>query len=260
MSLIGKNIKKIRSVKKLNQTAFASLFELKRTSIGAYEEGRAEPKIDTLIKIANHFSIPIDTLLTKELTINDLYQFDIFKEEITSGHTKHNSVSDLIQESSSTMPLVNRGKTLEYILKSDKASYLNSLPTVRLPINLNITSRAFEHTGEAMVNNNIGVKDGDIVIGLSTPKKAWDKIQKNGLFIAVVQQRILLRRIEKITEDAITLRPDNPNYSQEVIPFSDIKELWKIMGFYSLHLPAQNQNRIDELETKLNQILTKLNK
>lgn len=260
MSLIGKNIKKIRSVKKLNQTAFATLFELKRTSIGAYEEGRAEPKIDTLIKIANYFSIPIDTLLTKELTINDLYQFDIFKEEITTGHTKHNNVSDLLRNASSDMPLVNREQTLEYILKSNTSNYLNSLPTVSLPIKLNITSRAFEHTGEAMVNNNIGVKDGDIIIGLASPKQGWKKIQPNSLFIVVEQQRILLRRVDSVSEDAITLRPDNPNYSKETIQFSNIKELWKIMGFYSLHLPAQNQNRIDELESKLNQILTKLNK
>ena len=49
MSYIGKNIKKIRSVKKLSQSAFADIFGLKRTSIGAYEEGRAEPKIDKVI-------------------------------------------------------------------------------------------------------------------------------------------------------------------------------------------------------------------
>ncbi len=259
MSLIGKNIKKIRSVKKLNQTAFATLFELKRTSIGAYEEGRAEPKIDTLIKIANYFSIPIDALLTKELTINDLYQFDIFKDEITTGHTKHNSVSGLLQNSSSDMPLVDRTNFLEYILKSDKSSYLNTLPTVSLPIKLNITSRAFEHTGEAMVSNNVGVKDGDIIIGLATPKQGWKKVQPNTLFIIVEQQRMLLRRVESVSEEAITFRPDNPNYSKEIIPYDNIKEIWKIMGFYSLHLPAHNQNRIDELENKLNQILVKLN-
>ena len=243
MSLIGKNIKKIRSVKKLNQTAFATLFELKRTSIGAYEEGRAEPKIDTLIKIANYFSIPIDALLTKELTINDLYQFDIFKDEITTGHTKHNSVSGLLQNSSSDMPLVDRTNFLEYILKSDKSSYLNTLPTVSLPIKL----------------NNVGVKDGDIIIGLATPKQGWKKVQPNTLFIIVEQQRMLLRRVESVSEEAITFRPDNPNYSKEIIPYNNIKEIWKIMGFYSLHLPAHNQNRIDELENKLNQILVKLN-
>ncbi len=81
MSYVGKNIKKIRSVKNLNQSQFADLFELKRASIGAYEEGRAEPKIATLIEIAKHFGISTDDLLNKELSVNDLYHFDIFKKD-----------------------------------------------------------------------------------------------------------------------------------------------------------------------------------
>ena len=40
MSYIGKNIKKLRSVKGLSQAKFAELFDIKRASIGAYEEGR----------------------------------------------------------------------------------------------------------------------------------------------------------------------------------------------------------------------------
>ncbi|MCR9155344.1 MAG: helix-turn-helix domain-containing protein [Bacteroidetes bacterium] len=81
MSYVGKNIKKIRSVKNLNQSDFADLFELKRASIGAYEEGRAEPKIATLIEIAKHFGISTDDLLNKELSVNDLFHFDIFKKD-----------------------------------------------------------------------------------------------------------------------------------------------------------------------------------
>ena len=69
MSYFGKNIRKIRSLKSLSQQAFAELFNLKRGTLGAYEEGRSEPKIETLIKIANYFSIPIDELLTTELII-----------------------------------------------------------------------------------------------------------------------------------------------------------------------------------------------
>lgn len=81
MSYVGKNIKKIRAVKNLNQSQFADIFELKRASIGAYEEGRAEPKIATLMQIANHFGISTDDLLNKELSVNDLYHFDIFKKD-----------------------------------------------------------------------------------------------------------------------------------------------------------------------------------
>ncbi len=88
MSYVGKNIKKIRSVKNLNQTKFAELFDLKRASIGAYEEGRAEPKIGTITEIAKYFGITIDDLLNKELSVNDLYHFDIFQKDYVKnkGH------------------------------------------------------------------------------------------------------------------------------------------------------------------------------
>ncbi len=75
MSLFSKNIKKIRIAKKLTQTEFAKLFGLKRTTLGAYEEGRAEPKIDVLIKIAEYFRLNLDSLLRKELTVNEIFHF-----------------------------------------------------------------------------------------------------------------------------------------------------------------------------------------
>ena len=72
MSKIGKNIRKIRKFCKLNQTQFAEIFDLKRSNIGSYEEERAEPKTDCIISIAKYFSIKIEFLLTKELTVNDI--------------------------------------------------------------------------------------------------------------------------------------------------------------------------------------------
>tara|TARA_B100000767_G_C19633253_1_gene479234 strand:- start:185 stop:841 length:657 start_codon:yes stop_codon:yes gene_type:complete len=75
MSIIGKNIKKIRTTKNLNQTEFGKIFSLTRGSIGSYEEGRAEPKINTLKQIANKFSISLDAIISTELTVNQLSGF-----------------------------------------------------------------------------------------------------------------------------------------------------------------------------------------
>jgi transcriptional regulator with XRE-family HTH domain len=72
MSFFGTNIKKIRQVKGLSQKAFADLFNLNRGVISAYEEGRAEPKIDTLLKVAHHFNLDINDFLTKTLQVNNL--------------------------------------------------------------------------------------------------------------------------------------------------------------------------------------------
>ncbi|WP_100074758.1 helix-turn-helix domain-containing protein [Chryseobacterium camelliae] len=72
MSFFGTNIKKIRQVKGLSQKAFADLFDLNRGVISSYEEGRAEPKIETILKVANYFNLDLDKLLTEILQVNQL--------------------------------------------------------------------------------------------------------------------------------------------------------------------------------------------
>ncbi|ROH98901.1 XRE family transcriptional regulator [Chryseobacterium sp. G0240] len=72
MSFFGTNIKKIRQVKGLSQKAFADLFDLNRGVISSYEEGRAEPKIETILKVASHFNLDLDKLLTETLQVNQL--------------------------------------------------------------------------------------------------------------------------------------------------------------------------------------------
>lgn len=76
MSKIGVNIKKIRTTKGLSQQAFADLFELTRGNISSYEENRAEPRIETLVKVANYFGIPLEQFVGQNLTINEILKFN----------------------------------------------------------------------------------------------------------------------------------------------------------------------------------------
>lgn len=76
MTKIGANIKKIRTTKGLSQHAFADLFELTRGNISSYEESRAEPRIETVVRIANYFCIPLDHFITQNITINEILKFN----------------------------------------------------------------------------------------------------------------------------------------------------------------------------------------
>lgn len=75
MTKVGNNIKKIRATKGLSQQAFADLFELTRGNISSYEENRAEPRIETIVKIANYFSIPLEAFIRQALTVNQILNF-----------------------------------------------------------------------------------------------------------------------------------------------------------------------------------------
>ncbi|MCX8524207.1 helix-turn-helix domain-containing protein [Chryseobacterium formosus] len=72
MSFFGANIKTVRQAKGLSQQAFAELFDLNRGVIGAYEEGRSEPKISTLLTVVHYFNLDLDKFLTVPLTVDDL--------------------------------------------------------------------------------------------------------------------------------------------------------------------------------------------
>ncbi len=90
-TILAKNIKKLRLFKSLNQTEFAELFDLKRSSIGAYEEGRAEPKLEALIKISNYFDLTIDDIVKGELTVNQIAKFEFPKvddSDLSNLHLK----------------------------------------------------------------------------------------------------------------------------------------------------------------------------
>lgn len=91
----GKNIKKIRSIKKLSQSGFAEIFGITRSSIGAYEEGRAEPKLEIIIKIAKHFSISVDSLVNSEITVNELSNFHLLDNYINSSSVNSSYALDI---------------------------------------------------------------------------------------------------------------------------------------------------------------------
>ena len=52
----------------MSQSAFADVFGLKRTAVGAYEEERAEPKVELFVKIAKYFGISLEDLLCRSLS------------------------------------------------------------------------------------------------------------------------------------------------------------------------------------------------
>lgn len=103
-SILSKNFKKLRLFKGMNQTEFAELFGLKRSSIGAYEEGRAEPKLDALIKISDYFKLTIDDIVKAELTVNKIARFELPKNE----ENDLKNLNDKIDHLSRQLNIINK--------------------------------------------------------------------------------------------------------------------------------------------------------
>jgi DNA-binding XRE family transcriptional regulator len=67
VSFVAINLKMLRRINSLTQDELSVKIGIKRSSIGAYEEDRAEPKLDTLITICEYFCVPIDKFLKMEI-------------------------------------------------------------------------------------------------------------------------------------------------------------------------------------------------
>jgi transcriptional regulator with XRE-family HTH domain len=66
--MINTNLKFWRRELSLTQAQLADKLGIKRSLIGAYEEGRAEPKLTTLVKMARLFGISLDALVTTDFS------------------------------------------------------------------------------------------------------------------------------------------------------------------------------------------------
>jgi transcriptional regulator with XRE-family HTH domain len=64
----GSNLKLLRARRGRSQEETAIGLDVKRSSWSGYENGSAEPPLDLLVRISNHFRVSVDRLLKDDLT------------------------------------------------------------------------------------------------------------------------------------------------------------------------------------------------
>src|SRR5688572_12939916 len=67
MSTAGKNLKYLRKLRGWTQEEFAAKLQIKRSLLGAYEEERAEPRLEVLEITGDIFKLTLDELLLTDL-------------------------------------------------------------------------------------------------------------------------------------------------------------------------------------------------
>jgi DNA-binding XRE family transcriptional regulator len=238
--MFGKNIKKIRSVHGLSQLQFAEMFDLKRATLGAYEEGRSNPKMDTVIKIANHFSIDIEDLLTKELTVNRLLKFN---ETITTSPAVPKKIK------TDGVPCVMEG------MKSDYLSALKNGTKINLPVLIIPTVSPENKTAFVLPDNSMTGISGlflpkDIIIcGEITIQS---HLADGSLVVVATKEDILFRKIY-YSNDRIILKANNSEFKDIEVSTKDVLSIWKVLHIFQHTLPQENtlEQRVAILESAL---------
>jgi len=68
MSQVSKNIRYLRRLHDYTQEEFAEILGIKRSSLGAYEEGRATPNFNTLMQLGKIFSLTIEQIVSADVS------------------------------------------------------------------------------------------------------------------------------------------------------------------------------------------------
>lgn len=101
---IGEKIKSLRLEKGLTQKQLGDLCSMADSAIRRYELGSANPKIETLEKIANALNVPL----------SELYQYETFKNEMDTLITQQKKAEDDFRNN-----LYNLSKMLNVIALSE---------------------------------------------------------------------------------------------------------------------------------------------
>ena len=240
MVQLNENIRYLRKQLGLTQDQFAQQLDIKRSLVGAYEEGRAEPRLELLQKMAAMASLSVDILIGRD--ISQLKEYE--KKSLRSKEVLVITVDDNNRDN---IELVPQKAAAGYLNGYADPEYIRELPRFKLPVLTQGTYRAFEITGDSM----LPILPGTIVIG------EWvENFQdlKNGKPYVLVTQRegIVYKRVFNYLQEngKLFLVSDNRQYAPYQIDASEVIEAWGAKAYISLQFPdanTKNEMSIEQL-------------
>ncbi len=221
MSKIAKNISVLRALKKLSQTQLAEELDISRSRLGSYEEGRAEPPYDLLIKIADHFDIAIDALVRGDLAKTDPESLlEIGKNRILFPVIVDRQNQDMVE-------VVPAKAVAGYLNGYADPEFIEDLPIMNLPFKIVGKHRAFSIKGDSMPP----LKDGTFVVGKYV--ESLKEIKEGQTYIILTKEDgVVYKRLyreDKKSNDVFQFHSDNQAYSPYTVKSENIIEVWSFV-------------------------------
>lgn len=214
MSKAGLNLKYLRKLRGWTQEEFANKLDIKRSLIGAYEEERADPRIDVLEVVADMFKLSLDELLLKDLS-NSIN---------TGSYLQKRRMQKMVSADRNIIHFVPVKAAAGYLTSYADSEFIDELNTFTLPMLSGGNYRAFEIIGDSM----LPTPSGSIIVGEKV--ESLDDTKNGQAYIVVSKNEgIVYKRINKSSKakNKISLESDNPNYQPYQINAEDVVELWQ---------------------------------
>ncbi|MBI1192078.1 MAG: helix-turn-helix domain-containing protein [Bacteroidetes bacterium] len=225
MDNLNKNIKFLRRQAGLTQQAFADLLNIKRSLLGAYEEGRAKPNLSVQLAMTRQFGISLDSLVREDLERSGLESEPALAAPggLQAGSTRVLSIV-VDGNDEEQIVLVSEKARAGYALGYADPEFVAELPRLQLPFLPAGTYRAFEISGDSM----LPLQPGSIVVG---------EYMSDASSLSDGQTYVLLTRSDGMvykrvfspasSEGKLVLQSDNPAYPPYELPADELLEAWE---------------------------------
>lgn len=226
MAIANQNLKYLRKLRGWTQEEFANKLRIKRSLLGAYEEERAEPRIDVLEVVCDIFKLTLDDILRKDLSDNKSnYMAKRRAMKLAAGRPD--------------IPFVPVKAAAGYLAGYADPEFIDELNTFTLPMLAGGNYRAFEIIGDSM----LPTPSGSVIVGEKVEK--IDDLKNDSACIVVSRHEgIVYKRVQKHgrSKDKLTLVSDNPVYHPYTVKSEDVLEMWQAQMVIS---KANQQHRWD---------------
>jgi transcriptional regulator with XRE-family HTH domain len=212
MSIAGKNLKYLRKLRGWTQEEFANKLGIKRSLIGAYEEERADPRLEVLEVVSEMFKLTLDELLRKELN------------ETKGGSYLAKRRQQKMLADSNVIHFVPIKAAAGYLAGYADPEFIDELNTFTLPMLTSGNYRAFEIVGDSM----LPTPSGSVIVGEKV--EGLDDVKNNFAYIVVSRNEgIVYKRMLKNNKvkSKYTLMSDNPQFQPYQVNAEDIIEVWQ---------------------------------
>ena len=245
----SKNIKFLRKRKGRTQDEVAFALNMKRPTLGGYENEVAKPSVDVLFAFSEYFNIAIDTLIKVDITAipeSRLIQLERGYDVYIRGSNIRILATTVDNENNENIELVSEKAKAGYTSGFADPEYIKVLPTFKLPfLSKERKYRTFQISGDSM----LPIPDKSFVTGEYIEN--WQYIKDgNPCIILTLDDGIVFKIIENKIENERKLRLHSLNklYEPYDLDVKDVKEVWKFVNYISSEMPEKNIEKEDLVE------------
>lgn len=235
---LGDNLKLLRKRSKKSQEEMASILSLTRSSYSGYENGVAEPGIDTLLQLSDYYKIPLDFIVRKDFSLFTETDWNRLEEGLQVDVTGKNLrvLTSLVDaDDNELIEMIPEKARAGYTTGYADPDYLSILPTFSLPfLSKNKKYRSFPIQGDSMPP----VVEGSYVVGEFIQN--WMTVKDGTPCVLVTENEGIVFKIvynNLMKDQTFQLCSTNPLYEPYAVKANEVLEIWKFVNYISPELP-----------------------